>query len=77
MVENAEGQRATPSCVGVQDGDEGESSFLVGTQAETLDHIYAPNALIGRRFDDEKASAFIKDLQYEGNVKQELVVQCN
>ena len=25
--------------------------------AETLDHIYAPNALIGRRFDDEKASA--------------------
>ena len=70
VVENAEGQRATPSCVGVQDGDEGESSFLVGTQAETLDHIYAPNALIGRRFDDEKASAFIKDLQYEGNVKQ-------
>ena len=73
VVENAEGQRATPSCVGVQpstDTEEDEWSFLVGTQAETLPHIYAPNVLIGRRYDDEKANAFIKDLQYEDYVKK-------
>ena len=73
VVENAEGQRATPSCVGVQPGtdtEDDEWSFLVGTQAETLPHIYAPNVLIGRRYDDKKANSFIKDLQYEDYVKK-------
>eukprot|EP00943_MAST-04B_sp_MAST-4B-sp1_P008388 g8388.t1 len=72
VVENAEGQRATPSCVGIQGNTEEEdaSTFLVGTQAESLPHIYAPNALIGRRFDDTNASAFVKDYEYEEYVKK-------
>jgi molecular chaperone DnaK len=65
VVENAEGARGTPSIVGVQ-GDE----FLVGTQAETLPHIYAPQQLVGRKFDEESATAFIEDMGYEDYVKK-------
>ena len=59
VVENAEGSRGTPSIVGMQ-GEE----FMVGTQAKTLPHLYAPQELIGRRVDDPGVVAFVEDMGY-------------
>merc|ERR1740138_586360 len=67
VIENAEGQRTTPSTVAFTD----DGQRLVGVPAKRqavtnpTNTIFASKRLIGRRFDDENTQADLKHLPYK------------
>merc|ERR1712127_13677 len=67
VIENAEGQRTTPSTVAFTDDGQRLVGIPAKRQAVTnpTNTIFASKRLIGRRFDDENTQADLKHLPYK------------